>query len=94
MSEPHSRGASAFTSADSRTRMKDFNRKAEEASARVNKSVGDAAEALEKESAELIAYLNNEVVPAVRQRSTQALRVAAEKIARLADYMEKTQHTK
>ena len=94
MSEPHSRGASAFTSADSRTRMKDFNRKAEEASARVNKSVGDAAETLEKESAELIAYLNNEVVPAVRQRSTQALRVAAEKIARLADYMEKTQHTK
>ena len=94
MSEPHSRGAGAFTSADSRNRMKDFNRKVEEASARVNKSVGDAAETLEKESAELIAYLNNEVVPAVRQRSTQALRVASEKIARLADYMEKTQHTK
>ena len=81
-------------SGDSRDRMKDFNRKVEEASARVNKSVGDAAETLEKESAELIAYLNNEVVPAVRQRSTQALRVAAEKIARLADYMEKAEHTK
>jgi hypothetical protein len=95
MSEPNPQAAGgSLVSADSRDRMKDFNRKVEEASARVNKSVGDAAETLEKESAELIAYLNNEVVPAVRQRSTKALRVAAEKIARLADYMEKTQHTK
>jgi hypothetical protein len=32
--------------------------------------------------------LNDEVVPAVRQHSTKALRVAAEKLAALADYMD------
>jgi hypothetical protein len=74
--------------------MSDFNRKVDEASARVSKSVGEAAERLEKESAELIDYLNHEVVPAVRQRSTKALRVAAEKLARLADYMEETRRPK
>lgn len=71
--------------------MSDFNRKVEEASARVNKSVAEAAERLEKETAELIAYLNNEVVPAVRQHSTKALRIAAEKMNRFADYMDQTQ---
>ena len=70
--------------------MNDFNRKVGEASARVNKSVAEAAERLEKETAEFITYLNNEVVPAVRTHSTKALRVAAEKIARLADYLEET----
>ena len=71
--------------------MSDFNRKVEEASSRVNKSVAEAAERLEKETAELITYLNNEVVPAVRQHSTKALRIAAEKLAHLADYMDETQ---
>jgi len=68
--------------------MSDFNRKMEEASARFNKTVADAAANLEKESAEFINYLNDEVVPAVRQHSSKALRIAAEKMARLADYME------
>lgn len=68
--------------------MNDFNRKVEEASARVNKTVADMADRIEKDSAELIAYLNNEVVPAVRQHSTKALRIAAEKMERLADYMD------
>jgi hypothetical protein len=57
--------------------MTDFNRKVEE-----------AAERLERESAEFIKYLNNEVVPAVRSHSTKALRIAAEKLTHLADYME------
>jgi glutamyl-tRNA reductase len=71
--------------------MNDFNRKVEEASARINKSVAEVAATVEKETAELIAHLNEEVVPAVRQHSTKALRVAAEKLAQLADYMEKHQ---
>jgi glutamyl-tRNA reductase len=71
--------------------MNDFNRKAEQASARVNKSVAEAAERVEKETAEFINYLNDEVVLAVRQHSTKALRVAAQKISRLAEYLEKTQ---
>jgi hypothetical protein len=69
--------------------MTDFNRKVEEATSRASKTVGEAAERLEKDSAELIKYLNDEVVPAVRQQSTKALRIAAEKLADLADYMEK-----
>jgi hypothetical protein len=68
--------------------MNDFNRKVEEATARVNKTVSDAAERLETETAEFVDYLNREVVPAVRQHSTKALRVAAEKLQQFADYMD------
>lgn len=68
--------------------MKDFNRKVEEASVRLGKSAGEFAANLEQETAELIAYLNEQVVPEVRQHSTKALRVAAEKLTRLAEYME------
>jgi glutamyl-tRNA reductase len=71
----------------------DFNRKVEDASARVSKTVAEAAERLEKESAEFIKYLNDEVVPAVRQHSTKALRVASQKMAELADYMERHHQT-
>jgi glutamyl-tRNA reductase len=69
--------------------MNDFNRKVEEASARINKSVAEAATTVEKEAAELITYLNDEVVPAVRQHSTKALRIAVKKLNHLADYMER-----
>jgi glutamyl-tRNA reductase len=68
--------------------MNDFNRKVGEASARLNQTIHEAATTLEKETAELVDYLNQEVVPAVRQHSTKALRIAAEKLARMADYME------
>jgi len=68
--------------------MNDFNRKVEEASARLNQSINEVTTTLEKETAELVEYLNQEVVPAVRQHSTKALRIASEKLARLADYME------
>lgn len=69
--------------------MNDFNRKVEDASARFNKKVSEVTSNLEKEAAELINYLNQEVVPEVRQHSTKALRLAAEKMTKLADYMEK-----
>lgn len=55
----------------------------------VNRKVGEAAECLEKDFAEFIAYLNREVVPAVREGSTKAVRTAAEKLTELANYMEK-----
>jgi glutamyl-tRNA reductase len=71
--------------------MNDFNRKVEEASARINKSVAEAATTVEKEAAELLTYLNDEVVPAVREHSTKALRIASKKLAQFADYMEKNQ---
>jgi 50S ribosomal subunit-associated GTPase HflX len=68
--------------------MSDFNRKVEDASARVSRSVAEAAERLEREIPELIKYLNDEVVPAVRQHSTKALRIASGKLSELADYMD------
>ncbi len=69
--------------------MNDFNRKVEDTSARVSKTVGETAERVEKEAAEFIKYLNDEVVPAVRQHSTKALRIAADKMHELANYMDK-----
>ena len=68
--------------------MNDFNRKVEDASARVGQTINEAAERLEKEIPEFIKYLNDEVVPAVRTHSTKALRVASQKLTEFADYME------
>jgi len=55
---------------------------------RFNSAVHQAAEKLDRESEKLIAYLNDEVVPAVREHSSRGLRVAAEKLAKFADYMD------
>jgi F0F1-type ATP synthase membrane subunit b/b' len=69
--------------------MTEFDRKAQEASARLNRSVANIAETLEKETSELVNYLNDEVVPAVRAHSSKALRSAAGKLADFAEYLEK-----
>jgi len=74
--------------------MSDFNRKVEDTSARVNKTVGETTERLEKEAAEFIKYLNDEVVPTGRQHSTKAIRTAAEKLHELANYMEQHSQTR
>jgi hypothetical protein len=71
--------------------MTDFDRKVEDASERFNRSVANIANTLEKETAELITYVNNEVVPAARMHSSKALRVASEKLSKFADFLE-TQH--
>lgn len=68
--------------------MTEFDRKVEDASARFNRSVANIAETLEKETAELVNYLNDEVVPAVRNHSSKALRTAAGKLSWFADYLE------
>jgi glutamyl-tRNA reductase len=68
--------------------MNDFDRKVEDASARVSQKINEATERLEKEIPEFIKYLNDEVVPAVRTHSTKALRVASQELSEFADYME------
>lgn len=68
--------------------MTEFDRKVEDASARLNRSVANIAETLEKETADLVAYLNDEVVPAAREHSSKALRKASEKLAEFAEYLE------
>lgn len=46
---------------------------------------------LDKDAENIISYLNDEVIPAVRTHSTQALRTAAKKLAQFADYMDRQQ---
>ena len=68
--------------------MTEFDRKVEEASVRFNRSVANIAGTVEKETAELVTYLNDQIVPAVRSQSSKALRTAAEKLSEFADYLE------
>jgi hypothetical protein len=55
---------------------------------KLDEEFGSAAEKIEREGEQVIAYLNNEVVPSIRNHSSKALRVAAEKLSRLAEYMD------
>ncbi len=50
--------------------------------------LGDTTKRLEQESQKLIAYINNELVPAIREHSSSALRIASEKLNQAADMME------
>ena len=68
--------------------MSAFDRKVEEASARINRSVANLAETLERETASLVVYLNDEVIPAVRAHSSKGLRAAAAKLAQFTDFLE------
>ena len=74
--------------------MTEFDRKVEEASARINRSVANITDKIEKETAELVVYLNDEVVPAVRGHSSKALRTAAQKLSRFAEYLETQKNEK
>jgi hypothetical protein len=56
---------------------------------KLDQEIDDATRKLEKESDRMIAYLNDEVVPAIRQGSSKALRTAAEQLSRLAEYMDR-----
>jgi hypothetical protein len=56
---------------------------------KLDTNFGEAAQKLEQEKEKVITYLNNEVVPAIRTHSTKALRVAAEQLNKLAEYMDK-----
>ena len=51
----------------------------------------DVGRRMDEEVEELIRWLNNDVVPAVRGRSSQALRTAAAKLAKFAEYLEQNE---
>jgi len=55
---------------------------------RLDDMLGEASARIEEETQLLIQYINNELVPAIRQHSTNALRIASEKLARAADHMD------
>jgi hypothetical protein len=49
---------------------------------------GDASQRIEQETQTLIKYINDELVPAIREGSTRALRTASEKLKQAADHMD------
>ena len=55
---------------------------------RFNSAIHEATNRIDRESEKLIAYLNDEVVPAVREHSSRGLRIAADKLAKFADFMD------
>jgi hypothetical protein len=55
---------------------------------RLDDMLGDTTQRVEEETQKLIAYINDELVPAIREHSTTALRIAAEKMEQAADMME------
>lgn len=68
---------------DQRSRgIDDFGRK-------IDEKVSQAMPRVEEEVKRVIAYLNNEVVPEVRQGSLKALRVASEQLSKLVDRIER-----
>jgi bisphosphoglycerate-dependent phosphoglycerate mutase len=60
----------------------------EEFGRKVDEHINNATPRVEEEVRKVISYLNNEVVPKVRQNSSEALRSAAEQLRKLADHLE------
>ena len=56
--------------------------------------IGETVKRVEDETRQLLDYINDEVVPMVRQHSTKGLRIASDKLKELADYMEAAQQKK
>jgi len=57
---------------------------------KVDAHVGEVSGRIEEDVKRVIAYLNDRVVPEVRENGSKALRVAAEQLTRLADHLEHT----
>jgi hypothetical protein len=55
---------------------------------KVDAQFGKVGPRVEDEVKRVITYLNDQVVPQVRQNSSSALRMAAEQLGRLADYLD------
>lgn len=67
---------------ENKGRFEEFGRKVEE-------RVSNLAPRLEDEVKKMIAYLNDEVVPKVRQNSSEAMHAAAEQLRKLADALDR-----
>ena len=61
---------------------------------RLDNVLGDASQRIEEETQLLIKYINDELVPAIREHSTTALRIASEKLAQAADHMDSRKQNK
>ncbi len=57
---------------------------------KMDEHFGTCSDRVEDDVKRVITYLNDKVVPEVRDHSTKALRIAAEQLSRLADHLEHT----
>jgi hypothetical protein len=76
---------------------KDSNRRAtriEETGRRIGQKLGEADRRIREELQQVIDYLDKEVVPTVRGESSRGLRIAAEKLSKLADFMDQQRQQK
>ena len=55
------------------------------------RKLGEAARRLEQETEKFLHYLNDEVVPQVREHSSRGLRKASKELEKFAAYLEQTQ---
>jgi hypothetical protein len=62
--------------------FREFGRKVED-------TFKEHAPRVEEEVQKVIAYLNDEVVPGVREGSTKALKSASEQLSKLAEYLDR-----
>ena len=61
----------------------------ENAGRKMDQVLSDASERLERESQQLIKYINDELVPAIRVQSSRGLKLAAEKMRTFAEHLER-----
>ena len=66
----------------------DSGRRFENIGRKLDEQLGGVSGRMEDEVRKVISYLNDRVVPEVRENSGKALRVAAEQLSRLADHLE------
>ena len=69
-------------SAGNTGRFEQFGRK-------VDEHLGGCSDRIEDDVKRVITYLNDKVVPEVRENSSKALRVAAEHLGRLAEHLDR-----
>ena len=58
---------------------------------RLDDFLGDASKHIEEKTQAVIDYINNEVVPLVRENSTKGLHIAADKLKAFANYLDSKQ---
>jgi hypothetical protein len=73
---------------------KNARRPFETAGQRLDDVLGDASKRIEQETQLLIKYINDELVPAIRDHSSNALRIASEKLNQAADLMDSSKQKK
>lgn len=61
---------------------------------KIDETINKAAPRVEEELKKVITYLNDEVVPTVRQNSSKGLRIAAEQLTRLAEHLDRSTTTR